>query len=175
MAKKAVKKKSTRKKTTHKHKTTHPRDEKLQHILVENFIALQKVMVNLSMKFENLSDKMAKLLDVFEISAKTMAEKDFELGKDKSSEELKKKLDTLVNQNKVIARGLTLLHEGHSQDRDEIKTQLATTSQQNQTQVPVPKPNQQTTQTQGTQEGVNFGEYQKSISSKDKKLESRFP
>ena len=43
-------------------------------ILVENFVSLQKVMTNLSIKFDNLSMQISKLLELFEISAKTLAE-----------------------------------------------------------------------------------------------------
>ncbi|HLD55796.1 MAG TPA: hypothetical protein VJB35_06055 [Candidatus Nanoarchaeia archaeon] len=88
------------------------RDIQTEKILVENFVALQKVMVNLSIKFDNLSGQISKLLELFEISAKALAEKDFDLEKDtKDKEKILKKLDDLFDQNKVIARGLTLLHE----------------------------------------------------------------
>ncbi len=81
--------------------------------LVENFIALQKVMVNLSMKFETLSNNITKLLDLFEISAKALAKKDFSQEKKfEDTKAIKNKVDNLFEQNKVIARGLTLLHEG---------------------------------------------------------------
>ena len=40
-----------------------------------NFISLQKVLTNLSGRFDELSDNMSKLLQLFEISAKTFAEK----------------------------------------------------------------------------------------------------
>jgi len=55
------------------------RDIQTEKILVENFVALQKVMVNLSIKFDNLSGQISKLLELFEISAKAFTEK--ELGK----------------------------------------------------------------------------------------------
>ncbi len=43
---------------------------KRQELLIENFIGLQKAMITLSIKFENLSDNITKLLGVFELSAK---------------------------------------------------------------------------------------------------------
>ena len=42
------------------------RDIQTEKILVENFVALQKVMVNLSIKFDNLSGQISKLLELFE-------------------------------------------------------------------------------------------------------------
>ncbi|MCL5018516.1 MAG: hypothetical protein M1416_01980, partial [Candidatus Pacearchaeota archaeon] len=68
---------------------------------------LQKVMTNLAVKFDNLSDQISKLLGLFEISAKTLAEKGA-TGEDKKMLE---KLDSLLDQNKVIAKGIALLHE----------------------------------------------------------------
>ena len=111
-------------------KTTKP-DNQIQEALIENFITLQKVMTNLSVKFDNLSDQIAKLLDLFEISAKAMAEKNFEfddgreikkatenragyiLGGEliQETEELTQKLDELLEQNKIIARGFILMNE----------------------------------------------------------------
>ena len=55
-------KKTAKKKTTKKTVIRSPKipkdDEKLGKILIENFIGLQKVMVNLSVKFEDLSNKI---------------------------------------------------------------------------------------------------------------------
>ena len=108
-----AKKKGGKRKTPSKSSVGNPHIEKA---LIENFIALQKVMTNLSVNFDGLSDKISKLLDLFEVSAKTLAEKDFNADrKGRKDEDLSKKLDELVDQNKIIARGLTLLHEnpGH--------------------------------------------------------------
>jgi len=115
MHKKAgIRKKVSHKKTSAAHHSeySHPHDVQVEKVLVENFVALQKVMTNLSIKFDNLSTQISKLLELFEISAKTMAQKDFELGRSsKEEKEMVKKMDDLLEQNKVIARGLTLLHE----------------------------------------------------------------
>jgi len=84
--------------------------------LINNFVSLQKVLTNLSIKLDNLSDQIAKLLEVFEISAKALAEKDFSKFEKSDDKELLKKLDTLLEQNKTIARGLTLMHEKNLQN-----------------------------------------------------------
>ena len=78
-------------------------------ILIENFVALQRVLTDLTIKLDGLSDNISKLLELFEVSAKSFAEKDFGDGKD--NKEVIKKLDTLLEQNKIIAKGLTLMHE----------------------------------------------------------------
>ena len=94
-------------------------EERIEKALIQNFVSLQKVITNLSINFEGLSDKISRLLDIFEISARSLAEKDFDFTAD--NEEIRKKLDTLVEQNKIIAKGLTLLHENNTPDIDSIK------------------------------------------------------
>ncbi len=82
-----------------------------EKILVDNFVALQRVLTNLSIKFDNLSTQISKLLEIFEISAKTLAERAPTMKEGGNSREISEKIDNLLEQNKVIARGLTLLHE----------------------------------------------------------------
>lgn len=83
-----------------------------EKILVENFVALQKVMVNLSIKMDNLTNQISSLLSLFEISAKALAEKG---GVNIDNSQVIKKVDNLLNQNKTIARGISLLHENPNQ------------------------------------------------------------
>jgi len=99
--------------------------EKLNEILVNNFVSLQKVMTNLSIKFDNLSGQISKLLELFEISAKSFSEKDFDLDRNKKdNKEMLEKLDNLIDQNKIIARGLTLLHEGETKHPQQAPPQI---------------------------------------------------
>jgi type II secretory pathway component PulF len=98
---------STKEKTLKKAES----DKNIEKALVENFVALQKIMANLANKFDNLSDQITKLLQLFEISAKAIAEKDFEKFEKSEDKDLLKRLDTLLDQNKTIAKGLTLIHE----------------------------------------------------------------
>lgn len=83
----------------------------LERTLVENFVALQKVMTNLSARFDELSKQISKLLELFEVSAQALAKKDINFTKPMDEEKIMKKLDSLFEQNKVIARGLSLMHE----------------------------------------------------------------
>lgn len=91
--------------------------ENVEKILVENFVSLQKVMTNLAVKFDNLSDQISKLLQLFEISAKAMAEKGYSIGEDKK---ILEKLDSLLEHNKVIAKGIALLHERSMPEEQEV-------------------------------------------------------
>lgn len=84
-------------------------NREIQLALIENFVNLQKVLTNLTVKFDNLSDNISKLLQLFEISAKSFIRKQEE-GNSEETDVLKK-LDTLLEQNKTVAKGLTLIEE----------------------------------------------------------------
>ena len=87
----------------------------VERAIIENFVAFQKVMTNLSLRFDNLSSQISKLLALFEASAKNLARKDFNVEKgNQDSKEILSQLNTLAGQNKIIARGLTLMHESNS-------------------------------------------------------------
>ncbi len=89
------------------------RDE-IQQLLIDNFISLQKVMTNLSIKFDELSTNISKLLQLFEISAKTFAERysTQDLAPQNVVDtDLIKKLNNLLDQNKVISKGIMLIEE----------------------------------------------------------------
>lgn len=83
-----------------------------EKLLVENFVALQKVLVGLSGKLDGLTRQISELLKLFEDSAKVIVKNEMENKKENNSE--KELLDTMISlldQNKVIARGLTLIYE----------------------------------------------------------------
>jgi len=75
-----------------------------EELLIENFVGLQKAMTNLSIRFENLSGQIVKLLQVFEESAKSLVG-----GKQDDDKAMLNKIDSLLNQNKTIAQGLVLM------------------------------------------------------------------
>lgn len=74
---------------------------KRQELLIENFIGLQKAMITLSMKFENLSDNMTKLLNVFELSAKDVMANGGR-ATPAVDRELMSRINMLLDQNKNI-------------------------------------------------------------------------
>lgn len=102
-------------------KNNYPKPEKdigIDRILVENFVSLQKVMTNLAVKLDNLSNQISRLLELFEISAKTLAEKDYS-GKEDNKRVIEK-LDALLEHNKIIAKGIALLHERGMPEEQEV-------------------------------------------------------
>lgn len=84
-----------------------------EELLIENFVGLQHAMTNMSIKFGSLSDNISKLLQIFEESAKN-----FVSGGKPDDEEMLKKIDSLLDQNKTIAKGLVLM-EGKLRGRSE--------------------------------------------------------
>lgn len=84
----------------------------INRALIDNFITLQKVLTNLAVKFDNLSDNISKLLNLFEISAKSFVEKSSLMPETTQKDrEFLDKINTLLEQNKTIAKGLTLMEE----------------------------------------------------------------
>jgi len=86
-------------------------NRELQQAILENFVNLQRVLTNLTVKFDGLSDNISKLLQLFEISAKSFIKKQEETGGRGDEKVMLDRLDTLLDQNKTIAKGLTLMEE----------------------------------------------------------------
>ena len=86
--------------------------QKTEKVLLENFVSLQKVLTNLSLKVDNLTNQISQLLELFEISAKALAEKEVGVKSEhRENQKIIEKMDNLLEQNKTIARGVSLLHE----------------------------------------------------------------
>lgn len=79
----------------------------IENVLIENFIHLQRVLTNLASRFDELSKNIEKLLRLFEITAESYAGKD----QNEVDREFLKKLDSLLDQNKVISKGIMLMEE----------------------------------------------------------------
>ncbi len=78
--------------------------EELISALVENELSLQKKTVELINTFNVLSQRIDRFLGVFEKAASRIERGEIE-------EPLAKKLESLIEQNKTIARGLLLLEK----------------------------------------------------------------
>lgn len=78
-------------------------------LLLDNFIALQKVLADVSIKLTNLIEQVSSLLKLFESAAKNFkGKKEIEKGELGNVSE---KLNQLAEQNKIIAKGLSLVEE----------------------------------------------------------------
>jgi hypothetical protein len=109
-----VKKRSPSRSSSSREKKMTARER--EELLIENFVGLQHAMTNMSIKFGALSDNISKLLQVFEESAKN-----FITGEKSDDSDMLKKIDSLLNQNKTIAKGLVLMEgklRGRSEEQD---------------------------------------------------------
>jgi hypothetical protein len=91
-------------------KKTITRAPSIEKSLVENLIELQKVHTDLAEKFDKLTKQIADLLALFEMTARSFATHPGVQASEKDKEFLEK-IDKLLEQNKTIARGLTLMEE----------------------------------------------------------------
>jgi uncharacterized protein (UPF0335 family) len=78
--------------------------------IIENFVALQRVNTNLAEKFDKLTNQISNLLVLFETAARSFATSPTVQANEKDKEFLDK-IDRLLDQNKTIAKGLTLMEE----------------------------------------------------------------
>jgi len=104
--KRTTKKAASRKLTATKRSTP----KKIEDKLLENLIELQKVHTNLAQKFDKLSDQIAGLLGLFEMAARSFANQPHIKTANRDKEFLEK-IDTLLDQNKTLAKGLTLMEQ----------------------------------------------------------------
>ena len=82
----------------------------LEERLIDNLVQLQKVHTDLADKFDKLSKQISDLVGLFELSARAFAKQVNIPGAEKDREFLDK-IDKLLEQNKTIAKGLTLVEE----------------------------------------------------------------
>ena len=85
-------------------------DSNIEDALVENLIKLQKVHTDLAERFDKLSKEISNLLALFELAAKNFS-KHPATKTTETDKEFLDKIDKLLEQNKTIARGLTLMEE----------------------------------------------------------------
>ena len=83
---------------------------RLEESLLDNIVKLQKVHTDLAEKFDHLSKEISQLLALFELAAKSFA-KSAPIGEYEKDKEFLEKIDKLLEQNKVLAKGLTLMEE----------------------------------------------------------------
>lgn len=85
-------------------------EQKLEDKILENLVDLQKVHTNLAEKFDKLAKEISNLLALFELAARSFSKHPALKGSE-SDREFLEKIDKLLEQNKTIAKGLTLMEE----------------------------------------------------------------
>ncbi|MEK6915270.1 MAG: hypothetical protein AABW89_01865 [Nanoarchaeota archaeon] len=101
------KKKAEHKDVRHEHKIS---KESLEEQTLHSIIELQKVHVNFAEKFDKLSTQIENLLALFELAARNFA-KQPQMQNTEKDKEFLEKIDKLLDQNKLLAKGLSLMEE----------------------------------------------------------------
>ena len=99
-----AKKKTVKKKTT---RTSKSLDTKKLELLVDSTVVLQKTVVGMTESVNSLAKRMDLLLELFEDASKNVSR----MAKDETSdvEELAKKLESVIRQNKDLAHAVVAL------------------------------------------------------------------
>jgi lipopolysaccharide biosynthesis regulator YciM len=79
-------------------------------LILENFISLQSVLTNLAEKIDKLTKQLSTLLNLFEKAAEKFSESQG-MKEEIEEKDLLNKLDKLMEENKTIAKALTLIEE----------------------------------------------------------------
>lgn len=79
-------------------------EDKTKKLLLENFISLQEALTNLGYELKDLNKKISSMLEIFETAAKNFKEHP-------ESRNLSSKLSEIIEQNKIIAKSLLLIHQ----------------------------------------------------------------
>ena len=88
----------------------HVKERALEDKILENLIDLQKVHIDLAEKFDRLTKEISQLLTLFELAAKSFS-KHPALKVADSDKAFLDKIDRLLEQNKTIAKGLTIMED----------------------------------------------------------------
>lgn len=91
------------------HEHHHPKGN-LEEQTIQSLIELQKVHINLAEKFDKLTLQIENLLALFESAARNFAKQPSMQNTEKDKEFLDK-IDKLLDQNKLLAKGLSLMEE----------------------------------------------------------------
>lgn len=119
----------------------------LPKALITNFVALQRVQVTLAEKLDALAKQLSELLRLFESTAKTFAENPAVLTSERDREFIEK-INQLLEQDKVIAKGVIYIEERISEleqsmplphHEQAINQQMRDEYEQSQTKRPLPK------------------------------------
>jgi len=86
-------------------------DREIEHAILSNMVELQKVQTNLTEKFDHLAKQIEQLLSLFEITARNFAKNAPQTEEYTKDKDFLDKIDKLLDQNKLLAKGLTIMEE----------------------------------------------------------------
>ncbi len=92
------------------HESKHVSRQSLEEQTIHSLVELQKVHINLAEKFDKLTVQIENLLALFEMAARNFA-KQPNMQNTERDKEFLDKIDKLLDQNKLLAKGLSLMEE----------------------------------------------------------------
>ena len=102
--------------------------QKTIDLLLENNVMLQKAMTNLATNLDNLTKRLDKFISLVEKASDEIAtgeKSKFDSKLDMKDDNLSNKLDSLIQQNRTIAKGLLLLDryvkEKNGEEEERVK------------------------------------------------------
>ena len=105
--------------------------------VIRNFLNLQDVLSKVAVKLDNLSTNIEKLLNLFAQTAKSFQET---LPEHHQDHELLETMKTMLEQNKIIAKSLSIIEERTRQPQSQSQPQYpSSSSQQNYTTYSQPR------------------------------------
>ena len=129
-------------------RTKEEKEFNIERELIRNLVELQKVHTDLAEKFDKLSREISQLLALFETAARSFA-KSTPLGEHEKDRDFLDKIDRLLEQNKVLAKGLTLMEERLRErmyspqqaggERTEIGQRMIHKENENESERPLPR------------------------------------
>ena len=155
-------KKRKKKDTSHVHHSAahHENPANMEHAILKNLVELQKIHADLAEKFDKLAREISQMLALFEITARSFAKNAPPIGDYEKDRDFLEKIDKLLDQNKVLAKGLTLMEE-------RLRERMYGAEPQQQQQALLSEQSQQKEQ-KTTQE--EYGEYKPSLASPNRPL-----
>ncbi|MBU0467197.1 MAG: hypothetical protein KJ718_06310 [Nanoarchaeota archaeon] len=86
-------------------------EREIEHAVLKNLIELQKVNINMAEKFDHLGKEISQLLSLFEVTARNFAKNAPPTAEYTKDKDFLTKIDRLLDQNKLLAKGLTMMEE----------------------------------------------------------------
>lgn len=93
----------------------------ISNLILENTVSLQRNLVETTEELKNLNIKLTRILDIFDKASRTFQDS-LEKGTETGVVELEKKIDALIEQNRIIAKGLLLLGQSTRSATNEVKS-----------------------------------------------------
>lgn len=78
--------------------------DRTNKLLLDNFIGLQEALTNIGYETKELNKKLTAMLDLFETASRNFQEHP-------ENRNLSSKIDELIEQNRIIAKSLLLMHK----------------------------------------------------------------